>query len=225
MSEERRVVFDSFSRRPMIQVIKKEVKVVRGGGGRQGPAGPAGPAGEPGADGTVPDDALVEVNTGLWTIDFSTPFVELDLGTGGYAGVRYRRVGRIVEGVAVIQFGTDFADTPVATFCIPGSELPVIPRTTTFFGGGGAEVGGFGFITKAESSGGAADGYRHALIPANINIGVGPALFFIIGSSLNSISGGAGNIWGFADGTPIDYADLAGAIYVGRFFYEAASAA
>lgn len=226
------IEMDPFTQQPRLATTTKEKEVIieRTGGGSRGDKGDPGEAGAdgvPGQDGTVPDNEFTELATGLWTTDFATPYVELDLGTGGFAVVRYRRAGRMVEGIVCINIAADADLTGrVVGYIIPGTELPYMPKSPSYGGGGGAEVGGFGFITKPSSvePPDPQNGYRQALIPAIINIGLGATMFFVIGSSEDNISGGAANLWGFSADTPIPDAELNGSIYVGRFFYEAADA-
>lgn len=191
--------------------------------GPQGYTGPAGPQGEPG---TIPDEAftVTEVRLCAWSFGGFDDCV-IDLGTDGFAAMKWQRIGREVIGWIKVKIAPDWVEPTGFIVIVHPDDMPVVPKVESAVAGY-PMPGGFGAIYRGETSGGASDGYRQGLAPIVQDIGIGQSMmmFFKTGSE-SGIPASIDNLWSPATGNPVPTADMAGAAYFGNFRYEAAEAA
>lgn len=130
----------------------------------------------------------------------------LDLGVGGTATLRVKRVGDRVRGVLYVTFGTgaDLGSGGIIT--IDNAFLPVPPRATP---NNFAEPGGFGYISRPETAPGAGDGYILAISSAATYFGFGEPIVTFIRVTSGSLVSGIDALW--LPGSPIPNAALPGA--------------
>lgn len=174
--------------------------------------------------GGVPDDAFQVDDVRVVEYNFDGSYAtEMDLGTGGYAKLRWRRVGRQIEGWVSISIAADA--TPATSFAIiiHPDDLPATPAS------GGPEYqsspGGFGAMYKPDSNGTPPyNGFRVGLSPLVTTLGASTEFAFFKSGSETAIQAAADNLWSPATGNPVPAADVPGAVVVGRFYYEAADA-
>lgn len=143
----------------------------------------------------VPDEAMSTKTVRMCDWSFGSYDDSVwNLGTGGAAGMKYRRVGRVVEGWLKVTIASD-ATTPSGFFIIVHpDDFPYTPKVESA-SSGYPMPGGFGAIYKADTAGSPPyNGYRHGLAPIVQEIGNGRAImmFFKTGSE-SAIQAGADN--------------------------------
>lgn len=169
----------------------------------------------------VPDEAFTIV-TGLRICDWSFgAFTAMDLGTGGGVAMKYTRIGREVIGWIKITIAADYTTPTGFIVVLHPDDFPIVPKVenaTT----GYPMPGGFGALYRAESSGGALDGFRIGMSPIVQDIGTGTSLmmFFKTGSE-TGIAASIDNLWSPATNNPVAADNLGGTAYFGNFRYEA----
>lgn len=175
--------------------------------------GEPGADGADGADGSVPDDEfnVMDISGILVNIFAGTP---VDLGTGGTAILRWRRVGRSFDGYFQIEFKADHGDGAIGIY---GPTLPFNPRLPEI-----VEIGNFCYCNVYETTPGAGDGFLFPVGSAVSNVGQPfPAVVFIqLSESLGD--GGPNNLF-IINSNPYN---LAGRefLFCGRLRFEIDSA-
>lgn len=181
----------------------------------------------PSSGGGVPDDALTVDSVRMldWSFgDFDTS--EWDLGTNGFANIKWMRVGRIVQGWLKIFIDTDYTVPSGFFIIIHPDDLPYEPKVEAAKNGI-QHPGGFGALYRTDGDASPPyDGFRQGLSPIIQDIGLGRSLFlfFRTGSEELFLSGGD-NLWSPIYSTPHDPSDLGGSRYFGYWIYEAETAA
>ena len=111
----------------------------------------------------------------------------IDLGTNGAVTMRYRRVGRVVDGWLWIGADDDATYGSGGPFYIPGSALPYAPQTPPSNPSGGSEgwvfPSGYGFFL---SIGG---GFQFGASPTIANIGSAAMVFAKTDANTSGLDG------------------------------------
>lgn len=194
----------------------------RGATGQRGMPGPQGPPG------MVADDAftITPVRLCAWSFGSFDDCV-VDLGTDGFAALKWQRIGREVVGWIKISIAADWVEPTGFIMVVHPDDFPVVPKVESATNGY-PMPGGFGAIYRARqnSDPDPPDGYRIGLWPIVQDIGVGRSLmmFFKTGSE-EGIVGSIDNLWSPATSEPVPPSDMGGAQYFGNFRYEAKDAA
>lgn len=162
----------------------------------------------------VPDVAYTEIDMTGKIFNFLSGQY-LDMGTDGFANLRWRRIGRQVEGYFASRWA---ANCEYGSFVFLPTDLPYFPRTPL-----GAEVGMFCYLQVGESSPGADDGQLLPLGSVCTDVGLGDPIIMLVQLSGALGDGGLDNIF-LSNGNPIDLTGREFSVY-GRIIYECAEEA
>jgi hypothetical protein len=176
----------------------------------------------------VPDEAftITEVRMCAWSFGSYDDSV-VDLGTNGFAALKWARIGREVIGWVKVSIASDWDEPSGFIMVVHPDDMPVDPKVESA-SSGYPMPGGFGAMYRARQSvdPDPPDGYRQGLSPIVQEIGTGVAMmmFFKTGSEDNIVAS-IDNLWSPATGNPVATSRQAGAQYFGNFRYEAKEAA
>lgn len=182
-----------------------------------------------GGGGGVADDAWTQVSA---TSSFASiiPGGAISLGTGGYAHIRYTRIGRTIMGKLTASFADDH-DDGFTYLDIVDAGLPEPLDPSSLTPNFQVMAADFAYLAVPETSSGALDGWVETLGTA-IADGSPPILSFIQTNNVDT-DGGIGNLWDTLGGgsaglpTGLTTRSVGGRPFYlyASFTYEAATAA